>query len=110
MNAAASVHNLLATARVSAAFKFHLDIHFGKEDAHLYRLMRERVPMPEQGKAVGVMASTEPQDRFPEVIAWMFPLLGNDDRENMTRIWQMVMPPPVFAQVKQHIKVAIGDD
>jgi hypothetical protein len=24
----------------------------------------------------------------------MFPLMGHDDRENMTRIWQMVMPLP----------------
>ena len=66
--------------------------------------------MPEQAKAVGVMASTVPQARFPEVISWMFPLIGDDDRENMTRIWQMVMPPPVFAAVKQHIHNAIGDD
>ena len=51
--------------------------------------------MPDQAKAVGVMASTVPHDRIPELIAWMFPLLGNDDRENMTRIWQMVMPPEV---------------
>jgi hypothetical protein len=40
----------------------------------------------------------------------MYPLIGNDDRENMTRIWQMVMPPPVFAQVKQLIQKAIGND
>ena len=56
--------------------------------------MRERVPLPDQGKIVGTMSSTVPQARFPEVIAWMFPLIGNDDRENMTRIWQMVMPAP----------------
>jgi hypothetical protein len=56
------------------------------------------------------MSSTVPQERFPEVIAWMYPLIGNDDRENMTRIWQMVMPPPVFAQVKQLIQKAIGND
>lgn len=110
MNAAVAANDLLETARASAAFKFHLDIHLAKEDAHLYRLMRERVAMPDQAKAVGVMAGAVPQERFPEVIAWMFPLLDTDDRENMTRIWQMVMPPPVFAQVKQHIKVAIGDD
>jgi Hemerythrin HHE cation binding domain len=110
MNAAVSAQDLLQTARASAAFKFHLDIHLSKEDAHLYRLMRERVPMPEQAKAVGVMASTVPQERFPEVIAWMFPLMGNDDRENMTRIWQMVMPAPVFIGVKQLIHAAIGDE
>jgi len=56
------------------------------------------------------MSSTVPQDRFPEVIAWMFPLLGDDDRENMTRIWQMVMPAPAFAYVKGLIQQAVGDD
>ncbi len=110
MNAAVSADDALETARASAAFKFHLDIHLGKEDAHLYRLMRERVSPADQGKAVGIMASTVPQERFPDVIAWMFPLIGPDDRENMTRIWQMVMPTPVFAHVKQLIKAAIGAD
>ena len=109
LDAAVAARDALETARATAAFKFHLDIHLDKEDAHLYRLMRERVPMPEQGKAVGIMSSSVPQERFPEVIAWMFPLLGNDDRENMTRIWQMVMPPPVFAQVKPLIQEATGD-
>ncbi len=110
MNAAVNEQDPLQTARASAAFKFHLDIHLAKEDAHLYRLVRERVSMPDQGKAVGIMSSTVPPERFPEVIAWMFPLLGPDDRENMTRIWQMVMPPPVFAGVSKLIKAAIGDD
>ena len=110
LNAAVSAHDALQTARATAAFKFHLDIHLDKEDAHLYRLMRERVPMPNQVKALGVMASHVPQDRFPEVIAWLFPLIGHDDRENMTRIWQMVLPPPVFESVKGLIHQAIGDD
>ena len=110
LNEAVSVRDTLETARASAAFKFHLDIHLGKEDAHLYRLMKERVSMPDQAKAVSVMASTVPQERFPEVIAWMFPLLGNDDRENMTRIWQMVLPQQTFVVVKQLIQKAIGDD
>jgi hypothetical protein len=109
LSAAVSEHDALETARATAAFKFHLDIHLGKEDAHLYRLMRERVSMPDQGKAVGIMASTVPQDRFPELIAWLFPLIGNDDRENMTRIWQMVMPPPAFAGVLQLVQQAIPD-
>ena len=110
LSAAVSAHDTLETARASAAFKFHLDLHLGKEDAHVYRLIRERIPVPDQAKAVGLMSSTVPQDRFPEVIAWMFPLLGLDDRENMTRIWQMVMPPPFFAFAKQLIQKAIGDD
>jgi hypothetical protein len=110
LDTAVSAHDAIASARAAAAFKFHLDLHLGKEDAHLYRLVRERVPGPDQGKAVGVMSSTVPQDRFPEVIAWMFPLMGDDDRENMTRIWQMVMPPQVFAGAKKHIQKAIGSE
>jgi len=110
LNAAFSAGDALETARASAAFKFHLTIHLAKEDSHLYRIMRERVSIADQGKAVGIMSSSVPQERFPEVVAWMFPLMGNDDRENMTRIWQMVMPSPVFAQVKQLIQKALGSD
>lgn len=109
MDKAYSAGDVLETARASAAFKFHLDIHLAKEDAHLYRLVRERAPMPEQVKAAGIMSSTVPQDRFPEVIAWEFPLIGDNDRENMTRILQSVMPPPVFAQISQLIHKAVGD-
>jgi hypothetical protein len=110
LSAAVSAHDALETARATAAFKFHLDIHLGKEDAHLYRLMRERVPAPDQGKALGIMSSIVPQDRFPEVVAWMFPLMDHDDRENMTRIWQMVMPAQAFSRAKQLIQEAIGND
>jgi hypothetical protein len=110
LSAAVSAHDALATARATAAFKFHLDLHLGKEDAHLYRLVRERVPVPDQAKAAGMMSSTVPLDRFPEVVAWMFPLMGHDDRENMTRIWQMVMPAPAFARARQLIHEAIGTD
>lgn len=108
MSAAVSAQDYLAIARASAAFKFHLDIHLDKEDAHLYRLIRERVPIPDQSTALGVMAGAVPQDRFPDVVTWMFPLLGDDDRENMTRIWQMVLPPPAFSQVKLLIQKAVG--
>jgi hypothetical protein len=100
----------LTTARATAAFRFHLNIHLGKEDTHLYRIFTERVALPEQGKAVGIMSSTIPQERFPEVVAWMFPLMGHDDRENMTCIWQMVMPAPAFAGAKELIKKAVGSD
>jgi len=105
-----SAGDVLQTARASAAFKFHLDIHLDKEDAHVYRLIRERISLPDQGKALGIMSSTVPPERFPEAVAWLYPLLGHDDRENMTRIWQMVMPAPAFAQVKQLIQKATGDD
>jgi hypothetical protein len=110
LNAAVSANDILATARATAAFKFHLDIHLGKEDAHLYRIMRERVSIPDQGKAVGIMANEVPMERFPEVVAWMYPLIDLNDRENMTRIWQMVMPPPAFDHAKVLIKKAIGEE
>ena len=107
---AVTARDALQTARATAAFKFHLDLHLDKEDTHLYRLIKERVSLPDQGKAVGVMADAVPPDRFPELVAWMFPLLGHDDRENMTRIWQMVMPPQAFAGATQLVQEAIGDD
>jgi hypothetical protein len=110
LNAAVSANDVLATARATAAFKFHLDIHLNKEDEHLYRIVRERVSMPDQGKAVGIMANELPQERFPEIVAWMFPLMDINDRENMTRIWQMVMPPPAFDQAKLLIQKAIGNE
>ncbi len=110
LDKAVSAQDPIETARSTAAFKFHLDIHLKKEDAHLYRLFKERLPLPEQVKAATLMASTVPQARFPDVIAWMFPLIGINDRENMTRIWQMVMPAPVFENIKVLIHKAIGDD
>jgi len=110
MNSAVEVGDLLETARTSAAFKFHLDIHLAKEDAHLYRIMRERTTLPDQAKAVGIMSSTVPQERFPEVIAWLIPLVGPDDQENMVRIWQMVLPPEGFARVIKLVQVAAGDN
>jgi hypothetical protein len=110
LSAAVSAGDALQTARTSAVCKFHLHFHLDKEDAHVYRLIRERVSLPDQGKAVGLMSSTVPPGRFPEAIAWMFPLLDLDDRENMTRVWQTVMPAPVFAGAKQLIQKALGND
>ena len=110
LNKSYSSRDSLQTARATAAFRFHLGIHLNKEDTHLYRIFEERVPLPDQGKAVGIMSSTVPQERFPEAVAWMFPLMGQDDRENMTRIWQMVMPAPAFAGAKELIKKAVGSD
>jgi len=110
MDSAMAAGDALETARASAAFRFHHDMHLAKEDAHLYRLVRERVPIPEQVKALGIMAGVAPQERFPEVITWLFSLTGIDDRENLTRIWQSTMPAPLFEQVKQLIQKAIGSD
>ncbi|MEJ2411475.1 MAG: hemerythrin domain-containing protein [Anaerolineales bacterium] len=110
LSTAVSVNDSLETARATAAFKFHLDIHLIKEDELLYPLMKDQVPASDQSKAVGMMSSTVPQERFPEVVKWMFPLMDHDDRENMTRIWQMVMPAPAFNNAKQLIQEAIGDE
>ena len=110
LSQAVSTRDPLETARATKAFKFHLDLHLDKEDTHMYRLISERVPVPEQGRAMDLMASHAPQDRFPEVVAWMFPLIGHDDRVNMTRAWQMGMPPEGFAMAVTLIEQAVGDD
>jgi hypothetical protein len=105
-----SENDLIKTARATAVFRFHLTWHLDKEDSHLYRIFRERISLPEQGKALGIMSGKVPPERFAEVVAWLYPLIGHDDRENMTRIWQMVMPAPVFSGVKELIRKAIGSD
>ena len=110
LNKAVSVRDPLETARATKAFKFFLDVHLDKEDGHLYRIIKERVAVSDQGQAVGVMAGEVPHDRFPEFVAWMYPLLGDDDRENMTRIWQMVMPADAFAGAMKLVHQAIGDE
>ena len=109
LSRAVSADDSLETARATAAFKFHLDLHLDKEDSHLYRLIRERISPEDQVKAVGTMASLSPQERFPELIAWIFPLLGQDDRENITRVWNMLMPTEVFAGVRPLIQKAVGE-
>jgi hypothetical protein len=105
-----SSHDALQTARATAAFRFHLNMHLDKEDTHLYRIFKERVPIPDQGKAIGFMASKVPQERYSEFVIWLMPLIGDDDRENMTRIWEMNLPAPAFVKVKEQIKKSIGDD
>jgi hemerythrin-like domain-containing protein len=100
----------LAIARTTCAFKFHLSIHLNKEEAHLYRIFNERIPLPDQGPIIGEMAQKIPQERFAEVVAWLYPLIEPDDRENMTRIWQQALPAPAFVAVTKLIKVALGKD
>ena len=100
----------LATARATAVFNFHLQIHLNKEEAHLYRIFNERISLPDQGVIIGRMAQKIPQEHFPEVVAWLYPLMGDTDRENMTRIWQIALPKPVFGMVITLIKKVVGDD
>lgn len=110
LNKAVNASDTLAIARATAAFDFHLGIHLNKEEAHLYRIFNERVSLPNQGAIVGEMAQKVPQERFPEVVAWLYPLIGSDDRENMTRIWQQGLPEAVFTRVTKLIHAAIGND
>jgi hypothetical protein len=110
LNEAVAAGDALATARAAATFKYFLDVHLYKEDTHLYRIFRERVSVPDQGKAVGIMAGEIPPERQPAFIAWLFPLIGDDDRENMLRIFRMVLPPEAFAGVSQLARQAVGDD
>ena len=51
-----------------------------------------------------------PADRFPEFVAWMFPLVGTEDRVNMMLGWQMGMPPEAFLGAAKLIEQTVGDD
>jgi hemerythrin-like domain-containing protein len=102
--------DLLQTARATAAFRFHSDLHLYKEDAHLYRIFKERISLTDQWKALGVIASQVPRERFSEMVEWMFPLIGLDDRENMVRVFEIRLPAPSFEETKELIKTAIGND
>jgi hemerythrin-like domain-containing protein len=109
LNNAVSEMDKMDIARATARFNFHLRFHLDKEEAHLYRIFNERIPVPEQAVIIGKMSQKIPQERFPEVVAWLFPLIGINDRENMVRIWLQVLPPPVFTKVTGLIKTATGD-
>ena len=56
------------------------------------------------------MARKVPQERFAELVGWLYPLIGLDDRENMTRIWQQALPEPAFAGAIKLIQASIGND
>jgi hypothetical protein len=110
LNTAVNASDSLAAARSTAAFDFHLGIHLSKEEAHLYRIFDERISLPNQGAIVGKMAQKIPQERFADLVAWLYPLIGPDDRENMTRIWRQALPEPAFARATKLIQAAIGND
>lgn len=110
LDKAVGANDSIEIARVTAAFNFHLRIHLDKEEAHLYRVFDERVSLPNQGAIIGEMAQKIPQERFPEVVAWLYPLIGPDDRENMTMIWQQALPGPAFIRATELIRATIGND
>jgi hypothetical protein len=110
LNRAAGSKDPIEIARATAAFQFHSNIHLNKEEAHLYRIYNERVSLPDQVTINGNMAREIPQERFPEMVAWLYPLIGNDDRENMIRIWQQALPQAAFPGVVKLIQKAVGED
>ena len=55
------------------------------------------------------MAGSVPKERYAEAVAWLFPLVGIQDRENLIRVWQALMPPPVFTTMVPLVRNAIGD-
>jgi hemerythrin-like domain-containing protein len=110
LSAAVTGHDAVETSRATAAFKFHLDTHLAKEDAHLFRIISERVPVEDQVSMVGTMSSQMPSSRIPDFTAWIYPLLGDDDRENFTRALAMLMPWEDFASGIPQIRAATGDD
>ena len=105
-----SLRDPVQTSRATAAFTFHLDVHLGKEDAQVYPLIVDTLSPEEQGQILGALSGRVPRDRFPEVVAWLFPLVGLDDRATMARIYQRVQPPEVVAGLMGIVRGAIGDD
>jgi iron-sulfur cluster repair protein YtfE (RIC family) len=100
----------LATARATAMLNSHLRIHLDKEDAHLYRILRERTTESEQVSIVGIMSKKVPPDRFPTLAKWLFPMLDFEDQLVITKGWTTLMPPQIFAVVKPLIKQNVGEN
>lgn len=107
---AISARDPVATARATAAFKFHLDMHLYKEEVHLYRLFGERLSGSEQAEAVGIFTEALPRTRFGDFVGWLFPLVGQDDRAKVIRVWHQAMPPDVFTASARLAREAIGED
>ena len=110
LRAAVGARHPLDTARATAAFKFHLDLHLRKEDAHLYVLFEDRLSETEQVTAVGGLASSVPSDRYPDFMTWLFPLLGADDRDDLLAYWHTAMPPDVYERVRRYAEPAKESD
>ena len=108
LRAAVSARDALETARATAAFKFHLDLHLTKEERHLYALFEERLSEPDQAQAVRALTSPVALER-EGFIEWLFPQIGDDDRENVLRYWHTVLPPDAFARALEVVSRATGE-
>jgi hypothetical protein len=100
----------LTMARATAVLASHLRIHLDKEDAHLYRILRERTGESEQVSIVGLMSKKVPPDRFPTLVQWLFPLLDLEDRVVVAKGWMTLMLPQVFAGLKPLIKKTVAEN
>jgi hypothetical protein len=80
--------DILAIARATAAFEFHLGIHLNKEEAHLYRIFSERITISNQEVILGEMAL----ERLPKMVPRLYPLARITDRKNITGIWRHTLP------------------
>lgn len=107
---AIDVSDVLAIVRATSAFNFFLTFHLNKEEAHLYRIFNERISLANQGAIMGKVSQKVPMELFPQVVKWLYPLIGPQDQENMTRIFQQALPAPAFTGAIQLIKAEIGDD
>ena len=107
---AAKSRDTLQILHATTAFNYFSTFHLNKEEAHLYRIFNDRIPLPEQGTIISAISQKIPPERFPEVVMWLFPLIRIDDRENMVRLFKQVMPPPQFDMATRLIREAIGDD
>jgi hypothetical protein len=105
---AITAHDPLGTARATAAFKFHLELHLHKEETHMLPLLEERVTPEDLRTAVGALGSVVPQDEFPAFVRWLFALTDVADRENVLRFWQPLIPPPIYAGIVANVRATIG--
>ena len=113
VNALESLRNApdaLMTVRASAILQSQLRIHLDKEDVHLYPILREGTTDAEQREIGRLMSSKVPQEKFPVFAQWLFPLLELNDQVTIAKSWMAMMPPPVFAMVKQLIKTNTGEN
>ena len=100
----------LTSARATAVLNSHLRIHLNKEDAFLYPVLRERLSDDEQKSIIGIMSSKIPSAKMPDLIGWLFPLMGIDDRVMLVGYWMTLMPPQVFSGIKPLIKESLAED
>jgi hypothetical protein len=60
--------DLLQTARATAAFRFHLNIAPGHRKIHTSIDFQVTSLPARAGKAIGIMSSTDLNERFPELV------------------------------------------